>query len=89
VLDILHKITVDLMSHTSDRKTEAFRVLKKALSYGWSVAIIFSPARGKEYFEELIRVPDIDVRSILKENLGKNRLKKMDAEWIKQLLKQF
>ena len=89
VIDILHKITVDIKSHTSDRKTEAFRVLKKALSYGWSVAIIFSPTKGREYFEELMTDPDIDVRGILKGNLGKNRLKKMDAEWVKQLLRQF
>jgi hypothetical protein len=84
-LDILDKITEQLQNVT-DKKSEEFRVLKKALSYGWSVAIVANPEYGKKLFEKLAKVPDKDIKSIVKENLKKNRLIKMDPKWITKVM---
>lgn len=89
VLNILFKITTQLNNQSLDKKAESYRVLKKALSYGWSVAIVALPQTGKEYFELLMKNGNADIGSIVKENLGKNRLVKMDKEWVNRMLKQF
>jgi len=69
----------------SDRKSESFRVLKKGLGYGLSVAMVACPEKGKELFEKLMRMPDRDINWILRENLKKKRLEKMDSEWTKDM----
>jgi len=89
VLEIVFRITENLKKHNSERKTEAYRVLKKALSYGLSVAIVFSSEKGKQYFENLMNEKDPDIRSILKENLSKQRLIRMDSVWVNSMLTQF
>ncbi|WP_234573277.1 hypothetical protein [Rhodohalobacter sp. 614A] len=80
VLDIIQQIIVSIKT-IPDRKNEPFRVLKKGLGYGLSVAMAACPAKGKELFESLLNENDPDIRWILKENLKKNRLVKMDPEW--------
>ena len=67
------------------RKDESFRVLKKGLAYGLSVAIAAYPEKGKQIFSELIEIKDKDTQWILKENLKKNRLIKMDKTWVEQM----
>ncbi len=89
VLEIVFYIASEIKTHTLLRKTEDFRVLKKALSYGISVAMVYSPDKGKECFEKLMSEIDPDTRSILKENLSKKRLSVMDAAWVNKTLKQF
>jgi hypothetical protein len=56
--------------------------LRKALGYGWSVAIVHAPEAGKKAFEKLFALPGKHVKWIMKENLKKNRLVKMDAGWV-------
>ena len=58
------------------------RVLRQALGYGWSVAIVGSPATGKAAFERWIDDDDPDVRWIVRENLKKARLRSVDAVWV-------
>ena len=81
VLEILDGVTTSIVGF-SDTKSEAYEVLKKGLAYCWSVAIIACPERGKKLMEKWIRSEDKNVIWIMKENLKKNRLLKMDKDWV-------
>jgi hypothetical protein len=80
VLEILVEI-IESIKNISDRKCESFRVLKKGLGYGLSVAIVNNPEKGKAIFEKLKTISDNDIAWILNENLKKKRLEKMDKNW--------
>jgi hypothetical protein len=79
-LHILDVITASLRQR-QERKTEAFRVLRQGLGYCWSVAVSACPEEGKPLMEKWCIDDDRDVRWIMRENLRKNRLGKMDATW--------
>jgi hypothetical protein len=85
VLDILHEITASILDE-EDRRSEDFRVLRKGLAYGWSVAVAAQPAIGKPRMEEWIGSQDADIRWIVKQNLSKKRLARMDALWVQAQL---
>jgi hypothetical protein len=87
VLDILDQITASI-KEASDRKSEEFRVLRKALGYCWSVAVAAWPEMGKGRMEKWMDEEDRDIRWIMKENLRKNRLLKMDGEWVANWLER-
>lgn len=80
VLRILDHITVDFSQETQ-RRTEAFRVLKKGLGYCWSVAVASLPEEGKAMMEKWLITADRDVQWVIGENLKKNRLERMDPAW--------
>ena len=86
VLEILGEITKNIME-IENRKDESFRVIKKGLAYGPSVAMVAYPGNGKRIFEELMEIEDKDIQWILKENLKKHRLVKMDADWVEAMRK--
>lgn len=65
-----------------DRKSTEFGVLRKALGYAWSVVIVAIPVEGKAAFERWAAVDDADVRWVVRENLKKNRLVRMDSGWV-------
>jgi hypothetical protein len=81
VLNLLDQITTSV-TDVQDRKSEAFRVLRKGLAYCWSVAVVALPEEGKSMFEQWLRSNDKDIRWIMKENLKKNRLARQDATWV-------
>lgn len=81
VLKILDNITKAICG-IEDRKDEGFIALKKGMGYCWSVAIVAAPEVGKKLFEKWIGNGDKDIRWIVKENLNKNRLIKMDESWV-------
>ena len=82
ILKILEKITRNI---NHDNKLSDQEVsLRKALGYGWSVVIVSTPENGKRYFEKLFHLSGKHVSWIIKENLKKNRLIKMDSEWVKK-----
>jgi hypothetical protein len=80
-LDILDRITTALAS-ARDRKDENFRVLRKGLGYCWSVLVAAFPTPGKARMEKWLINADPDVRWVMKENLKKTRLAKMDSGWV-------
>ena len=80
VLDILDQVTRDIHGETN-RKTEGFIALKKALGYAWSVAVAASLKMGQPYLAAWLDDTDQVIQWILKENLKKPRLKKLDLEW--------
>jgi hypothetical protein len=81
VLDILDDITLSIVN-TKTTKSEEFQVLKKGLAYCWSVAITACPEKGKIFFEKWVGNKNKEIIWIMKENLKKNRLVKMDKEWV-------
>jgi hypothetical protein len=85
VLDILDDVTSSIVG-CRDAKDEAFEVLKKGLAYCWSVAIVASPEKGKKLMEKWIGNKDKTVAWIMKENLKKNRLLRMDKGWVSSQL---
>ena len=85
VLDILDDVTSSIVGFR-DTKDEAFEVLKKGLAYCWSVAVAACPGKGKKLMEKWIGSDDKTVAWIMKENLKKNRLVRMDKEWVSSQL---
>jgi hypothetical protein len=83
VLGILDQITASI-EQVDHRRSEDFLTLRKGLGYCWSVAVVALPVEGKALMEQWLVKPDKDVRWIMKENLKKARLVRMDAEWVKQ-----
>ncbi len=83
VLKILNDITASI-AKVDDRKSDAFIALKKGLAYCWSVAVAALPDEGKRNMEQWFSSQDKDVIWIMKENLKKNRLARMDAAWVKE-----
>lgn len=87
VLSILDHITASILNF-SHRKREDFRVLRKGLGYCWSVAVAALPQEGKPLFDRWLKTADPDIRWIMRENLKKNRLIRLDAAWVAQSRKE-
>ena len=81
MLCILDEITASV-PHATDRKSDAFKTLRQGLGYCWSVAVAALPDTGKPLMERWLASSDPDVRWIMRENLKKNRLLRMDAAWV-------
>ncbi len=73
---------------TTESKGEAYIVLRKGMGYCWSVAVAALPDDGKPIMEKWMYSKDKDVRWVMKENLKKNRLLKMDAYWVHECLQK-
>jgi hypothetical protein len=81
LLHILDGITASL---PQDRKSAEFRALRQGLGYCWSVAVAALPEQGKRAMEKWLASTDPDVRWIMKENLKKNRLLRVDQDWVER-----
>jgi hypothetical protein len=81
VLRILDSITA-LFQQVQDRRSDEFKTLRKALGYCWSVAVVALPEQGQAMMERWFESGDPDVRWVMKENLEKNRMVRMDAAWV-------
>ncbi len=80
-LQLLDGITLSF-SQYPNRKEDGFIVLKKGLSYGWSVAAAANLSYGKPFMEKWLQSTDKDVRQVMQENLKKNRLIRLDEVWV-------
>lgn len=87
VLALLDEITA-IIPGVPDRKQDSFKVLRKALAYGWSVAVVALPAEGKRLMEKWLGDSNPDIRWIMRQNLKKNRLLKMDPGWVETCLRR-
>ena len=79
-LGILDQITSAVES--SRERDEDFKTLRKGLGYCWSVVVAALPVQGKRVMERWLSSPDKDVYWIMKENLKKKRLARMDQNWV-------
>jgi hypothetical protein len=82
VLNILDQITGS-MENAPNTKDEAFKTLRQAMGYCWSVAVAALPEVGKPMMEKWLHSKAKDVRWIMQENLKKNRVIKLDPTWVK------
>lgn len=80
-LQILDAITGSV-GRPVDRRDEDFQALRKGLAYCWSVAVAANPPAGKPMMERWLASDDRDVRWIMRQNLAKQRLARMDAHWV-------
>jgi hypothetical protein len=80
-LNILDSIMTNL-EQTASRRGVEYIALRKGLGYCWSVAVAALPTEGKQSMEKWLAKPDKDIQWIMQENLKKNRLMRMDAEWV-------
>jgi hypothetical protein len=87
VLTILDDITTSLQ-RVEDRRRDDFRVLRKGLGYCWSVVVSAHPEVGKPVMERWLESEDRDVRWIMRQNLRKKRLARVDAEWVAVCMKR-
>jgi hypothetical protein len=85
VLALVDRVTAALPT-LGDRRADDFRSLRKTLGYAWSVAVVACPEEGKPRFERLLDSGDADVRWIVRENLRKKRLERMDRDWVERSL---
>lgn len=81
VLKILDHITASI-ADVQERRSPDFLALRKGLGYCWSVAVATLPDEGKAYMERWLANPDKDIRWIMRENLKKKRLLRLDADWV-------
>jgi hypothetical protein len=82
VLRLLDEMTASVVG-SQDRRSDEFQALRKGLGYCWSVAVAALPEEGKQAMEKWFSSDDGDVLWIMKENLRKKRLERMDAEWVR------
>jgi hypothetical protein len=81
VLAILDAITQQL-SRSTERRSDAFRALRKGLAYCWSVAVASAPDAGRPLMERWMRSDDPDVRWVMRQNLAKKRLTRAGEDWV-------
>ncbi len=89
ILDALVEMTHGFEGITT-KLDEGQTSLRKALGYCWSVAIVHETEYGKLVFEQIVKdtldkSTNKHVLWIIKENLKKNRLVKMESQWVEDL----
>jgi hypothetical protein len=72
----LHQAIFNRVLIVQDRRSDAFKALRKGLGYTLSLAVQALPEAGFQLMRELVATQDKDVLWIVKENLKKNRLVK-------------
>lgn len=87
VLRLLDDITASVAA-AQDRKSDDYKTLRQALGYCWSVAVAALPAEGKAAMEKWLPAADPDVAWIVKENLKKKRLQRIDPAWFDALARK-
>jgi hypothetical protein len=83
-VDIVDRVTASL-AEASERRSEEFKTLRQALAYCWSVVAVADPEHGKARVEYWALSADPDVRWLIKENLKKARLLRLDGAWATSL----
>lgn len=84
-LRLLDAITASMLD-VEDRKSDEFKAFRKGMGYCWSVAVAAMPDEGKKLMEKWLDCDDRDVLWVMKQNLKKNRLERMDPGWVKKSL---
>ncbi len=83
VLRVLDQITASIRD-VEDRRSDDFKALRKGLGYCWSVAVAALPEEGRAAMKKWFSSQDKDVLWIMKQNLRKKRLVRIDAEWVER-----
>jgi hypothetical protein len=81
VFAIFDRVTGGLIT-AEHRNSEEFRVLRLALAYAWSVVVAAWPDEGKVHMEYWLQSDDKNIRWVMKQNLSKKRLARVDQQWV-------
>jgi hypothetical protein len=84
----VHQRIFERVLNNEDRKSEGFRVLRKALGYTLSLVVQAQPQTGFRFMAELLELRDRDVDWIVKQNLKKKRLTGTYPTEVEKLAKQ-
>ncbi len=85
-VDVVDRVTEEFaVQALEDRRSDEFRTLRQALAYCWSVIVVAAPERGKSRMEYWAQSADPDVRWVIRENLKKTRLLRLDPAWVNSL----
>jgi len=84
-LRLLDGVTRRLAAQSDTYKDPGFLALRQALGYGWSVAVAGCPDPGKAAVEAWAASKGKYLLWMVKENLSKSRLKRLDARWVARL----
>jgi HEAT repeat protein len=76
-LEVLDAATTSVAGASYPQAPEV-RVLRQALGYAWSVVVAADVDRGWPRFAALAASPDSDTAWIVRENLSKNRLRRLE-----------
>lgn len=68
-----------------DRRSDEARTLRRTLGYCRSVVVAADPEDGRPAFERWAAFNDPDPAWIVRENLGKKRLRTIDPAWSAEL----
>lgn len=81
VLGVLNTVTRSLAAGPTTLTPE-LDALRKGLGYGWSVAVAAYPPAGQPAMEQWLANPHKHVQWVMRENLKKQRLHRIDATWV-------
>jgi hypothetical protein len=87
----LHKKIFARIRSSNERKSDAFKTMRKGLGYTLSVVVYAVPKEGFALIQQLVGLQDADILWIIQQNLKKNRLTKNfpeDVSSINELLAQ-
>jgi hypothetical protein len=87
IVAIMDAITQSMIDAT-ERNTDAFHALRQGMGYCWSVIIAAYPDAARSSFERWLEYRDHDLAWMLKENLKKKRLQRLDPDWVDACLKK-
>lgn len=87
LLDLLDH-SMQSMLASRDRQTEGYKTLRKGLGYCWSIVVAAHPEPGKTRFLRWSEWDDKDVLWVLKSNLRKRRMERMDEAWVRHQLQR-
>jgi len=83
VLDLLDVVTNALATAAGeDRRSADYRTLRQGLGYCWREAVAADLKTGRIRMERWIGSADDDVRWVMRNNLSKKRLQRMDDAWV-------
>lgn len=84
VLELLDVVTASVVSRGAVKGDNRV-ALRKTLGYGWSVAVVALPEAGKAAFARWASHDNADIRWVVRENLSKDRLRRMDPGWVEAM----
>jgi hypothetical protein len=83
----IHKKIIAKVAEETDTKNTDRQVLIKGLCYTLSVIITGTEDEGFRYLEDLMKIKNAVIRKIIRENLKKNRLKRLNHRKVLELQK--
>lgn len=87
VRNVVMAVTASLVN-AGDKASEELRILRKALGYCWSIIVVADPEAGRPAMAEWIESGDADVRWVIRENLKKRRLVRLDESWVEEQIER-